>query len=164
MTDKGAPGSADTIGVTLWDGSRLVFSSQWTGAQTVQGLLGGGNLARGPTSPALGNAERPLAPRGACHAVARRAKAGLRRRMIQRRRTSSAGSRRFDAFQTCFDCGRPHQALGTKVPRASSTRRHRGGTVGCPRSTRRSLPRLDGHVSGMGPVTHVTGMDRADKK
>lgn len=44
MTDKGEPGSSDTIGVTLWDGSTLVFSSEWTGAKTLETLLDGGNL------------------------------------------------------------------------------------------------------------------------
>jgi hypothetical protein len=44
MTDAGDPGSNDTIGVTLWDGSKLLFASQWDGAQTVEQLLGGGNL------------------------------------------------------------------------------------------------------------------------
>jgi hypothetical protein len=45
MTDNGEPGSSDTIGVTLWDGNKLVFSSEWTGAKTLEMLLGGGNLA-----------------------------------------------------------------------------------------------------------------------
>jgi hypothetical protein len=44
MTDKGEPGSSDTIGVTLWDGSKLVFSSEWRGSKTVEQLIGGGNL------------------------------------------------------------------------------------------------------------------------
>ncbi len=44
MTDKGEPGSNDTIGVTLWDGNKLVFSSEWTGAKTLEKLLDGGNL------------------------------------------------------------------------------------------------------------------------
>jgi len=44
MTDKGEPGSSDTIGVTLWDGNKLVFSSEWTGAKTLEQFLGGGNL------------------------------------------------------------------------------------------------------------------------
>ncbi|HLO34269.1 MAG TPA: Ig domain-containing protein, partial [Anaerolineales bacterium] len=44
MTDAGEPGSNDTIGVTLWDGSKLLFSSEWTGAKTLEQLLGGGNL------------------------------------------------------------------------------------------------------------------------
>jgi len=44
MTDKGEPGSADTLGVTLWDGATLLFSSEWTGAQTLERLLAGGNL------------------------------------------------------------------------------------------------------------------------
>jgi hypothetical protein len=44
MTDKGEPGSSDTIGVTLWDGSKLIFSSEWSGTKTVEQVLGGGNL------------------------------------------------------------------------------------------------------------------------
>ena len=44
MTDKGEPGSNDTLGVTLWDGNKLVFSSEWKGAKTSEKVLGGGNL------------------------------------------------------------------------------------------------------------------------
>jgi hypothetical protein len=44
MSDKGEPGSSDTIGVTLWDGNQLLFSSLWRGSKTVEQLLGGGNL------------------------------------------------------------------------------------------------------------------------
>ena len=44
MTDKGEPGSNDTIGVTLWDGNKLVFSSEWKGAKTSEKVLNGGNL------------------------------------------------------------------------------------------------------------------------
>jgi len=44
LTDSGEPGSSDTIGVTLWDGSKVVFSSNWNGAKTVEQLLSGGNL------------------------------------------------------------------------------------------------------------------------
>ncbi len=44
LTDKGEPGSSDTIAFTVWSGSRLLFSSNWNGAQSVQQLLGGGNL------------------------------------------------------------------------------------------------------------------------
>ncbi|MDH4104346.1 MAG: hypothetical protein OEV29_13360, partial [Thermoleophilia bacterium] len=44
MTDKGEPGSSDSIGVTLWNGSTLLFSSQWTGAQTTEKVISGGNL------------------------------------------------------------------------------------------------------------------------
>jgi len=44
MTDKGEPGSADTFAITLYDGSNnLLFSSNWSGTQTVEQLLGGGN-------------------------------------------------------------------------------------------------------------------------
>jgi hypothetical protein len=44
MTDKGEPGKDDSIAVTLWNGSTLVFSSNWDGAKTPEQILGGGNL------------------------------------------------------------------------------------------------------------------------
>ncbi len=45
LTDKGEPGSADTIGITLWDkNGALWFASKWDGARTVEQTLGGGNL------------------------------------------------------------------------------------------------------------------------
>lgn len=44
MTDKGEPGASNTISFTLWDGSTLLFSSNWNGTRTVEQLLGGGNL------------------------------------------------------------------------------------------------------------------------
>jgi hypothetical protein len=42
LTDKGEPGTSDLIGLTLWDGNTLVFSSSWTGTQTIEQLLGNG--------------------------------------------------------------------------------------------------------------------------
>ena len=44
MTDKGEPGSSDTISFALWDGSTLLFSSNWDGTRTIEQILGGGNL------------------------------------------------------------------------------------------------------------------------
>jgi hypothetical protein len=44
LTDKGEPGSFDTMAITVWDGSSLLFSSTWNGTQTEQKTLGGGNL------------------------------------------------------------------------------------------------------------------------
>ena len=44
MTDKGEPGSNDSIGITLWGGPELLFSSEWTGAVTVEKTIAGGNL------------------------------------------------------------------------------------------------------------------------
>ena len=46
LTDKGEPGSTDTIGITLYaNGSgALLFSSNWNGTSTIEQLLGGGNL------------------------------------------------------------------------------------------------------------------------
>ena len=43
-TDRGEPGSTDSLGITLWSGSTLVFSSDWTGATTHELNLTGGNL------------------------------------------------------------------------------------------------------------------------
>ncbi len=44
LTDKGEPGKDDTLAVTLWNGSTLMFSSNWSGAKTNEQILGGGNL------------------------------------------------------------------------------------------------------------------------
>jgi surface protein len=44
MTDKGDPGSSDMIAFALYNGSALLFSSNWSGTKTVEQLLGGGNL------------------------------------------------------------------------------------------------------------------------
>jgi PKD repeat protein len=44
MTDNGEPGSSDMIAITLSDSSGLLFSSRWNGTQSVEQLLGGGNL------------------------------------------------------------------------------------------------------------------------
>jgi hypothetical protein len=44
MTDKGEPGSSDTIGITLWDkNGGMWFSSRWVSPNTLEQLLGGGN-------------------------------------------------------------------------------------------------------------------------
>ena len=37
-------GSGDTLAITLWDGNALVFSSSWTGAQTVEQALKTGKI------------------------------------------------------------------------------------------------------------------------
>jgi hypothetical protein len=47
MTDYGSPGSSDTIGITLWNGSGGIwFSTNWTGnpPATMEQVLGGGDL------------------------------------------------------------------------------------------------------------------------
>jgi len=44
LTDKGEPGSTDTMAISLWNGTTLLFSSYWTGTQTTQQLMNGGNL------------------------------------------------------------------------------------------------------------------------
>ncbi|WP_372949689.1 T9SS type A sorting domain-containing protein, partial [Mariniphaga sp.] len=44
LTDCGEPGSSDKIGVTIWDGNILLFSSNWNGVETIEQLLDGGNL------------------------------------------------------------------------------------------------------------------------
>jgi hypothetical protein len=43
LTDNGNP-TTDTIAITLWNGSTLLFSSNWNGTTTIEQLLGGGNL------------------------------------------------------------------------------------------------------------------------
>jgi hypothetical protein len=46
MTDRGDPGSTDSIGITVYNKSGgMWFSSNWTGTQTIEQLLGGGNLS-----------------------------------------------------------------------------------------------------------------------
>jgi hypothetical protein len=50
MTDRGEPGNTDSIAITVWDGSTLLFSSNWGtpagGAlpKTNEQVLSGGNL------------------------------------------------------------------------------------------------------------------------
>jgi hypothetical protein len=44
MTDKGEPGSVDSIGITLWNGNKLMFSSEWNGSKTLEKFLGGGSV------------------------------------------------------------------------------------------------------------------------
>jgi fermentation-respiration switch protein FrsA (DUF1100 family) len=46
VTDRGDHhGSGDAIGITLWDGSALLFSSSWTGSQTVEQVLEAGKIS-----------------------------------------------------------------------------------------------------------------------
>jgi hypothetical protein len=44
LTDKGDPGSADTVVISLWDGSTLLWSTNANGASTAQQTITGGNL------------------------------------------------------------------------------------------------------------------------
>jgi hypothetical protein len=44
MTDKGEPGSSDLIAMSLYDGSTLLYSSNWVSNNTSEMLLAGGNL------------------------------------------------------------------------------------------------------------------------
>ncbi|BCJ61341.1 M12 family metallo-peptidase [Micromonospora endophytica] len=44
VTDRGTPGRNDSVGLTLWQGGLLLFSSDWTGAGTGEVKLTGGNL------------------------------------------------------------------------------------------------------------------------
>jgi hypothetical protein len=46
MTDYGSPGTADTIGITVWNKSGgLWFASNWNGTRTIEQLLDGGALS-----------------------------------------------------------------------------------------------------------------------
>jgi len=47
LTDKGEPGPADSIGVTLFDmgnGGTLLFANNWVSNKPLKQILGGGNL------------------------------------------------------------------------------------------------------------------------
>jgi hypothetical protein len=44
VTDAGGHGPGDTIAITLWNGNTLLFSSAWTGAQTVEQALKTGKI------------------------------------------------------------------------------------------------------------------------
>lgn len=44
MTDRGEPGKSDAIAMSVYDGSMLLFSSNWTGTSTAETVLSGGNL------------------------------------------------------------------------------------------------------------------------
>ncbi|MDP3913850.1 MAG: choice-of-anchor D domain-containing protein [Bacteroidota bacterium] len=44
ISDRGEPGANDDIAITLWDGKILLYSSNWTGLNTIPLLLSGGNL------------------------------------------------------------------------------------------------------------------------
>jgi hypothetical protein len=45
MTDRGEPGSTDTIGITVWDSAGgLWHASNWNGTRTIEQMLGGGNV------------------------------------------------------------------------------------------------------------------------
>jgi len=68
LRDAGEPGTADTIGITLWQGSTLLYSSHWAGTHTVQQLLGGGNLQVRTSAPLLA-AEGAQAEDGSIAAV-----------------------------------------------------------------------------------------------
>jgi hypothetical protein len=61
MTDKGEPGATDQIAITVWNKSGgLWFASNWNGAQTVEQILGGGNLqVKGGASTTLAMSGTP---------------------------------------------------------------------------------------------------------
>jgi hypothetical protein len=44
LTDRGEPGAEDEIAITLWDRNVLLYSSEWTGTNTAEQILAGGNL------------------------------------------------------------------------------------------------------------------------
>ena len=44
MSDRSNSGSDDRIGITLWNGTTLLFSSSWNGSSTSERQIGSGNL------------------------------------------------------------------------------------------------------------------------
>jgi hypothetical protein len=53
ITDRGEPGSADSIGIALWRRDELLFSSRWNGTRTTEQTLAGGNLVVHSGQPLL---------------------------------------------------------------------------------------------------------------
>jgi hypothetical protein len=46
LTDKGSPGTYDSIAITVWNKSGgLWFASNWNGAKTIGQILSGGDLS-----------------------------------------------------------------------------------------------------------------------
>ena len=44
MSDRGEPGNTDSIGITLFNGGILLYSSNWVTSRTTQRVLVGGNI------------------------------------------------------------------------------------------------------------------------
>jgi len=44
VTDRGEPGTGDTVAFTLWKNDTLWYASAWNGVQTVEQVLAGGNI------------------------------------------------------------------------------------------------------------------------
>jgi hypothetical protein len=44
LTDRGEPGSTDSMAITITEGSTMLFSTKWDGTQTVEKVIDGGNL------------------------------------------------------------------------------------------------------------------------
>jgi hypothetical protein len=44
VTDAGEPGTLDMVGFTVWDGANLLYSSNWSGTNTNEQLIAGGNI------------------------------------------------------------------------------------------------------------------------
>ena len=46
MTDRGEPGTTDSVGITLWNkNGGLWYSSRWAGNKTTEQVIGGGNIS-----------------------------------------------------------------------------------------------------------------------
>ncbi|MCA9259884.1 MAG: hypothetical protein KDA61_11820, partial [Planctomycetales bacterium] len=44
VTDAGEPGVNDLVSFTVWDGPVLLYSSHWTGVESIEQLIDGGNI------------------------------------------------------------------------------------------------------------------------
>jgi large repetitive protein len=44
LTDRGEPGTQDTLSIVLYDGSRLLMASRWDGSRPIESTVSGGNL------------------------------------------------------------------------------------------------------------------------
>lgn len=45
LTDSEESETLDSIGITLWNGNKLWFSSNWAGTKSIEQLLAKGNIA-----------------------------------------------------------------------------------------------------------------------
>ena len=44
VTDRGEPGTSDSIAISLWNGDELLYSSHWDGLKSVERVIAGGNM------------------------------------------------------------------------------------------------------------------------
>ncbi|MDH5641264.1 MAG: Ig-like domain-containing protein, partial [Nitrospira sp.] len=61
VTDRGEPGTSDTVAFTLWKQNQLWYASAWNGSKTIEQVLAGGNIQAHTNPQALTLDEAPHA-------------------------------------------------------------------------------------------------------